>query len=394
MCIKSSAPCWVEIKLNAVGHNTAQVKELIGSEVKLMAVVKSNAYGHGLIPVAQTVLGQGADALGVTHLEEGIALREAGIDVPVLVFRPLLPGEQDAVLRFGLTTSVSSLAQAELLSEAALRIGVNASVHLKIETGMGRTGFVPESLMEVAELLFSLPGLEWEGIYTHFASAAGDPSFTRQQFQIFQSVVQDLAGRGIHFSLRHVCNSTAALLYPEMRLDMVRVGTLLYGQFPAGVRNPGLDLQETWSFWTRILHLQQVRRGMTVGYGRTYRVKRDTVLAVLPVGYRDGFGLDVQPRPAGLWDLTKVVGKLILSYLGFPVGSHYVYINNIPAPVVGRIGMELSCIDVGKITDIGIGIPVRIEARRTVVRASIPRLYQESSGEDGGVKAKFDVDMP
>jgi alanine racemase len=375
--VQESTPCWVDVDLDAVGNNIASVKKFLHSgNVRLMAVVKSNAYGHGLLPVARTAMTRGADALGVTHPNEGIALREEGIDAPVLIFRPLLPGEEEDIVRFGLTASVSTVEQAELLSAAAQKFGLRTPVHLKIETGMGRTGFLPETLKDAADRLFSLPGLEWEGIYTHFASAAIDSSFTRRQFQNFCGIVQDFAIKGIEFPLRHVCNSAAALLYPEMHLNMVRAGTLIYGQLPAGVTSPALDLEDTWSFWTRVIHLQKARSGATIGYGRTHRVRRDTVIAVLPVGYRDGFGLDVQRRPAGLLDLGKVIAKIILGYLGHPVGSPYVSINGTLAPVVGRIGMELSCIDVGNIPDIKVGTPVLVQVRRTVVKDSVPCLYR------------------
>lgn len=178
--VQESTPCWVDVDLDAVGNNIASVKKFLHSgNVRLMAVVKSNAYGHGLLPVARTAMTRGADALGVTHPNEGIALREEGIDAPVLIFRPLLPGEEEDIVRFGLTASVSTVEQAELLSAAAQKFGLRTPVHLKIETGMGRTGFLPETLKDAADRLFSLPGLEWEGIYTHFASAAIDSSFTR-----------------------------------------------------------------------------------------------------------------------------------------------------------------------------------------------------------------------
>lgn len=375
--IGEECPCWVDVNLDAVGNNTAEVKKILENDVKLMAVVKSDAYGHGMLSTARTVLARGADALGVTHPHEGIALREAGIDVPILVFRPLLPGEEDDMVRYGLTSSVSSFEQAERLSAAAQRYEQKAVAHIKIEAGMGRTGFLPETLIDMADSLFSLSGLEWEGIYTHFASAA-EPSFTRRQFHIFNDVVQGLAERGIEVPLRHVCNSAAALLYPEMHLEMVRVGTLLYGQFPAGVKDQRIQLQDTWSFWTRIIHVQEVRRGMTVGYGRTQRLRHDTVIAVLPVGYSDGFGLDVLSRPSGLLDLGKVVAKTILGYLGYPVGRFYASVNGTSVPVIGRVGMELTCIDVGKIPDIQVGDMVLLNVRRTVLRESIPYAYRMS----------------
>lgn len=367
---------WIEVDLDAVAHNVSQVREFLGEGVRLLAVVKSDAYGHGIVPVARTALAKGASMLGVTHPEEGMSLREAGITAPILVFRPLLPGEEEAVLRYGLTPSVSSLEQAVRLADAGRRYGKRVPVHLKVETGMGRTGLKPAALKDAAAELFSLAELEWEGIYTHFASAAGDPSFTRHQFRVFQDVVRHLAERGVVFSLRHVCNSAAALLYPEMRLEMVRVGTLLYGQLPAGVPQNSLELAGTWSFWARVLHLQRVQKGDTVGYGRTHKVRRDTLLAVIPVGYSDGFGIDVSPRPVGMGDLIKVMGKIVLNYLGFPVGTGYVIINGASAPVVGRIGMELSCVDVGKIPGVEVGTPVLLQARRTVIRASVPRVYR------------------
>lgn len=378
---------WLEIDLDAVAHNISLVKRILGDDVCLMAVVKSDAYGHGLVPVAQVALECGAAMLGVTHPEEGMVLREAGITAPVLIFRPLFPGEEDDVVSFGLTPSVSTLEQAERLAAAGRRAGKIVKAHLKVETGMGRTGFLPDTLLSVAGELFALPELEWEGIYTHFASAAGDPSFTRHQFSVFQGVVSELAAAGISFPLRHTCNSAAALLYPEMRLEMVRAGTLLYGQLPAAIKDNSLELKDTWSFWTRVLHLHRVRRGESVGYGRTYRVRRDTVLAVVPVGYSDGFGIDVRPRPDGLLDLAKVLGKIVLSYLGLPIGTNYVSINGVLAPVVGRIGMELSCIDVGKIPDVAIGTPVLLKARRTVIRASIPRVYRQERSSNSFITA-------
>jgi len=378
---EESRSTWIEIDLDAVARNTRRVKQLMGDGVKLLAVVKGNAYGLGMVPVAQTVINHGADLLGVTHPEEGVILRNEGIDAPIFIFRPILPGEEELVINYQLISSVSSLEQAERLSSKARIYGVRVPVHLKVETGLGRIGFLPDTIKKHADKLFSLPGLEWEGIYTHFASAAGDPGFTRHQFRIFEGVVGELKKRGIQFSLCHACNSAAALLYPEMRLDLVRIGTLLYGENPPGVKDD-LCLETTWYFWSRVIHLQKLEKGMRVGYGRTHRVSKDTTMAVIPVGYRDGFGVDVTPRPAGLIDLTKVITKIILDYLGFPVGKLYVEVNGTPAPVLGRVGMELTCIDVGKIPGIEVGTPVRLMARRTVVRESIPKRYcmQETAG--------------
>lgn len=366
---------WVEIDLGAIAHNVEQVRKLLGPEVRLLAVVKADAYGHGLIEVSRVALARGASMLGVTHPEEGAILREAGITAPILIFRPLLPGEEEITIAYGLTPSVGSPEQARRLADAASRACRAIPVHLKVETGMGRTGFRPDVLRREADELFSLPRLQWEGIYTHFAAAAADPGFTRSQFRLFMDVIRDLAEHGISFPMRHVCNSAAALLYPEMHLDLVRIGTLIYGQFPAGISGEPLDLRDAWSFWTRVVYLQHVRRGETVGYGRTYRVRRDTTLAVLPVGYSDGFGVDVTPRPSGVLDLLKVLVKTAGAYFGIPWGTQFVAINGRMAPVVGRVGMELSCVDVGKLPDIEVGVPVRLQARRTLIGSSVPRLF-------------------
>lgn len=367
---------WVEIDLGAIAHNVGQVKQLLKPGVQLMAVVKANAYGHGALQAAKIALTHGATMLGVTHPEEGVSLRESGIDAPILVFRSLLPGEEEMVTAYGLTASLGNLEQAKRLSYAALRAGLQVSVHVKIETGMGRTGFTPASIRGSLDELLHLPGLRWKGIYTHFAAAARDPAFTTRQFQVFMELVHDLGRCGVRFPFCHVCNSAALLLYPEMHLNMVRIGTLLYGQLPGGIKNVPFVLRKTWSFWTRVIQLQPVARGATVGYGRTYQVHRDTVLAVLPVGYADGFGLDVVPRPAGLRDLVKVLAKIVGAYCGLPWGASYVRVNGKCASVVGRIGMELSCVDVGKIPNVEIGTPVLLPAKRTLLQEAVPRLYE------------------
>ncbi|MGD0152793.1 MAG: alanine racemase [Thermacetogeniaceae bacterium] len=377
---------WVEIDLDAIAGNVAAVKRLLDPGVKLLAVVKADGYGHGLVPVARIAIMRGADMLGVTHPEDGVRLRQAGIAAPVLVFRPLLPGEEEAIVEWDLTPSVSSLAQAQRLSAAAAQSGRQMPVHLEIETGMGRTGFTPETLLSVLDKLLNLPGILLDGIYTHFAAAAGDTSFTRRQYRLFDHLEQEIQRRGVHIPLRHVCNSAATLLYPELHLEMVRVGNLLYGQLPAGIRDgslpDGLQLKDPWSFWTRVVHLKPVQRGGTVGYGRTRRLRRDTVLAVLPVGYSEGFGLDVAPHPAGWIDLLKVLVKTAGSFLGLPLGIQHVSINGRTAPVLGRISMELSCVDVGKIPGVGVGTPVRLPGRRTTIRASVPRVYITSDAAE------------
>lgn len=365
---------WIEIDLDAIASNTRIIKSMLPAQVKLMAVVKADAYGHGAVEVARTVLEAGADYLGVTTLDEGIELRNSGIDAPVLVFAPVVAEEAELLVRYKLTATVAGRGDLASLSDAAARLGEKVTVHLKVETGMGRIGCFPEQAGELAKEIVSSGYFDLEGVYTHL-SAAADPGYTAKQLDRFETALEDIALLGIKIPVRHACNSTATLLYHDKHFDMVRVGTLLYGQYPAGMSKEVIKLEDPWKLKARVIHLQELPRGSSVGYSRTFITKRPTPIAVIPLGYVDGLGLEPAAKPAGLLDLAKVLAKVVLNYIGYPLERFTVEVRGIKVPVVGKIGMQLSMLDVSRVVGVSVGDEVTVPARRTTAGRRIPRLY-------------------
>jgi alanine racemase len=258
--------------------------------VALMAVVKADAYGHGLLPVAAMAQAAGAEWLGVAIPEEGLQLRRAGIAGPILALGWTPPGQAALVVQADLTATVSSLVAARDLAAAAGGTG-KARAHLKVDTGMGRLGVLtgPEGLAE-ALAICRLPNLSVEGIFTHLATADElDRTFAFRQLELFQDFLLRLERQGVTFALRHAANTAALVEFPDSHLDMVRPGLGLYGYLPARhlTRPQGLRPALTWR--TQVSHVKVLPAGSPVGYGRTYRTVRPTVIATLPVGYADGY---------------------------------------------------------------------------------------------------------
>jgi len=372
-----SLPRWVEVDLDAIIHNLNEVKKVVTPGVKIMAVVKADAYGHGAPRIAKAVLDNGADMLAVTFVEEGVSLRKEGITAPILVFAPILPDQAAVVAANNLTPSVSSADVVDALAREATRTGIRLPVHLKVETGMGRTGLFPDEVLDLARVIVAQPALELEGIYTHFASAAcGDREFTEQQFARLKRAIHDLDQAGIKVPLPHACNSAATMLYLHMHLKMVRVGTVLYGQNPGGGASGNLQLEDTWKLKTRVVHVKKYPAGTSLGYGRTYRTRKETWVAVLPIGFVDGFSMEPHLRPTGFLDLVKILVKIVAGYLGVRVGPVDVEINGRTFPVVGKIAMQLSMVDLGdQGADVFSGTVVTVPARRTGINPLVPKLY-------------------
>lgn len=230
---------WLEIDLGAIAANTQRVKGLLSPGTALLAVVKADAYGHGAVPVAQTVLAAGADYLAVATGDEALELRGVGITAPILVLNAGLPGwQEEALILQGVTQTVCSRELALAIDRTARRLGKRAPVHLKVETGMGRLGVPWDAVLPVARELWSLPGIYLEAIYSHLAVADEDTdssrSYTWEQFSRFQKALTSLAGAGLTVPLAHIANSAAILHYPPMHLDLVRAGCIVYGFYPLG----------------------------------------------------------------------------------------------------------------------------------------------------------------
>jgi alanine racemase len=363
---------WIEIDLDALRHNLQKVRELLPEGVKLLAVVKADAYGLGAGPVSRFWEEQGVDMLGVTNLEEGMVLRQEGVTLPILLFAPMLPHEAPLVVEYGLTPTVDSPEAVQALKEEYR--GENIPVHIKVETGMGRTGLKPEQVLPFCQYIKEgIPHIYLEGIFTHFAQAAqGDP-YTKTQLRRFREVVGLLENEGIRIPLKHVANSVATLDIPDTHFDMVRVGTVLYGQHPPALRNR-IPLENPWQPKARILHIQELDKGDSVGYGRDYRVKKATRIGVIPFGYAEGLGVSPISRPKNITDLVKSLAKTVLAYWG--VGPHALKARHgkYVLPFAGRLGMQLSMIEIGDLplqeNDI-----VEVPLGRITANPDLPRVY-------------------
>ncbi len=370
-----AGPRWININVDALEHNFREVKKLLRPTTKFLAVVKADAYGAGAVECARIFLTAGADYLGVGNLAEGLELRQAGIEAPILVMSPLLPEELPAAIENNLTLTVSSRAGVQAVLAAAADANCRVSVHIKVETGLQRTGLPPGEIVPIVKDILAKGRLEIEGIYSHLA-AATQKALALQQLECFQGVLDELEAENITLPLRHICNSGGLLIYPEKQLDLVRIGTLLYGQFPYRAPTQGLQLMDGWDFKARIIFVHNIKAGTAVGYGGDYVVKKPTRVAVIPVGYADGFALTAISRPKGLNDLIRHLAKTVLAFLGRGRGEGMtVNIDGCRAPVIGRVGMQLTMIDISCLPEVKVGQEVQADLRRLAAGTHIPRVY-------------------
>jgi alanine racemase len=335
---------WAEIDLNAIAHNLRELRRVTGSKARLMAVVKADGYGHGAVEVARTALEHGAEWLGVARLEEGILLRQVGLQVPILVFGYTPPERAEHLLDFDLRQCTYTLEAAAKYSQAALKRGEKIKIHLKIDTGMGRLGIMPEDLsknvpeetshepiFKKVSAIVNLPGIEAEGIFTHFASSdSADKSNANKQLSVFLNVLAKLRTNGIEFSVRHAANSAALIEMPDSHLDLVRPGIAIYGLAPSDELDlTRVYLKPAMALKTCIIHLKRVPSNFSVSYGGTYSTSTPTVIATVPVGYADGFRRSLSSRGHML-----VRGQRV--------------------PIVGRVCMDMTMLDVGSVRNIAV----------------------------------------
>lgn len=371
---------WVEVDLGALQHNYRVIREKIGPQVKLLGVVKADAYGLGAVEVSKVLEAQGIDMLAVTSAAEGQQLREAGIKTPILVFRPFLPEEISVMARWNLTATVASREAILSLKEWLEEHGGTINLHLKVETGMGRYGFWPEEAVVAAQEIMSIPGLFLEGVYSHLATAMWkNKAYCRKQFQIFQETCANLEKAGIKGLIKHIANSAAIIELPEMHLDMVRAGTLLYGQYPNAPVKKGINfnLKDTWSFKAKVVYIRELPQGHSVGYGRTFRARRSLPVAVLPVGYVDGVQLEPLFKPATFLDFLKGAAKLLLTYVGWEKFRAPVQFPGGKGRIIGKVGMQLTMVDVSEVKDLTVGTIASVPVHRTAINSAIPKVYKE-----------------
>lgn len=373
--LDSCAPRWAEVDLDAIVHNFREIKRLVGPQVAVMAVVKADAYGLGAAVVARELALTGVEWLGVTTLEEGIEIREAGVETPILLFAPLLPFQIGRAVDYHLTPTIHTEAEGVMLARTAHLLGRPLRAQLKVETGMHRTGLSPGEAAMLAIALAQDPLLRISGIYTHLAAAMSrqndDRAYTLQQYRKLMQVIDSLSSRGVMIPLRHISNSAAVLAYPELRLDLVRVGTLLYGQYPAPGLPRLLDLKDPWKVRARVLQVQELAAGGRIGYGRARTGRRRTRVAVVPLGFADGFRMEPASAQAGLRGLVK----RWLQRRGWRRAVPEVRVAGRPAPVLGRPAMQLTMVDVTDIAEAQVGSLCELAIRRTSLGRSVPRVY-------------------
>jgi alanine racemase len=326
---------WVEIDRAALVSNVHTCRQVIGPRCRLLALVKGNAYGHGLRETARLLLDAGVDILGVEAVGEAVALRTAEITCSILVLGPIPDANVPFLLSHQLTPLLVSPKQVRMVGEFTRRAQCGLDVHLKFDTGMHRQGIMRQEFPVLLDILAKYPGIRVSGVATHLARAdeAEQPGWTRRQLHHFTEVIAALAAAGIRAPIQHAANSAAALLWPETHLDMVRVGIALYGFWPAAAVQRAsarrLTLYPVMTWKTRVATVKEVKRGCGVGYNGSYMTTRDSRIAVLPIGYYDGYSRS-------------------LSNCG------QVLIHGQRAPVCGRVSMNLTSVDV---TDIAAAQP-------------------------------------
>ena len=335
---------WAEIDLNAYANNITELRRITDKDARLMAVVKANGYGHGSVEVARVALLKGAEYLGVARINEAVQLRKAGLEAPILIFGYTPPDQADTLIKYDLTQTVYSHKAAKVLSEYAIQKGTKICVHIKADSGMGRLGVLlisnnnadtpnhtPQDTVEAVESISRLSGLTVEGIFTHFATADdADKSYAKMQLDVFKDFIDSLDRSGLELPLKHAANSGALIDLPESHLDMVRPGIATYGLYPSSeVNKSRVDLKPVMTLKSRIIQLKKVPAGFNISYGITYQTKRPTTIATVPVGYADGF-------------------NRLLSNRG------HMLVHDQRVPIVGRVCMDLTMIDVGSVSDVAV----------------------------------------
>jgi alanine racemase len=334
---------WVEIDLDALAHNISEVRSRIGTGQRILLVVKADAYGHGAVEVARAAVESGIDMLGVATLQEGMELRQAGIEAAVLILSPPMESETRDIVEYDLACSVPSLGIARALSRVCVDRGKIGSVHVEVDTGMGRSGVELDEALPFVTAVGKLPRLSLDGVYTHFPSSDEDVEFTRGQVARFAELLNRLERKGIEVPLRHAANSGAVLGVDESLaspLNMVRPGIMVYGLRPSQGSPGDAELHPVMSFKSRIAQIRELPEGHPISYGMTFRTPRPMRVAVIPVGYGHGYS----------WRLSNT-GEVL--------------IGGMRARIIGRVTMDVTLVDVDGLPDAQVGDEVVLFGRQS-----------------------------
>lgn len=321
---------WAEIDLKSIENNLRGIKKHI-SAPRMLAVVKANAYGHGAIEVSKIAIECGAGYLGVAAFDEAIQLRNAGFSTPILILGLVPPECSKDLVEYGITSTVCDLPMAVELSKNAVKLGKRAKIHLKLETGMGRIGADVENIGILASAISSLPGIYLEGVFSHFADADNaDKKFTAEQLRRFEAALEEIRRYKVEIPIKHIAESAAIMEIPEAHFDMVRSGIITYGLMPSAQVKRKIDLKTAFKLCSRVVWLKKVSEGTSIGYGRDFIARRNSIIATLPIGYADGY--------------LRAYGR-----------GGFVEIHGQKAPIAGRVCMDQTMIDVTDIPNVQIG---------------------------------------
>ena len=282
----------VEIDLDALKHNFEQIRKATNPGTGVLAVVKADAYGHGALETARTLIDSGAAGLCLATIDEAVELRRHGIEVPMMTLGYTDPSRFEDAVRYDVEQSVYSYDIAKTLSDEAVRQGRKCRIHIKLDTGMGRIGFKTDgSETDMIVRSCTLPGIEPYGVFSHFAVAdTSDDEYTKHQFDLFMDQIAALKEKGVSFEKRHICNSAGILRFPGMHLDLVRAGIILYGLMPPGCPRPvcDIELRPVMNWYAKVIHIKTVPEGTTISYGRRFTAGRTTEVTTVGIGYADG----------------------------------------------------------------------------------------------------------
>jgi alanine racemase len=344
-----------EIDLQAFQHNLQTLRKYLDPQTQIMAVVKADAYGHGAIPCARIAVENGADYLGAGVIEEGIELRENGLNAPILILGSIFPDEAEELVRHNLATILCTQPLAQALSKEAEKQDKTVSVHIKVDTGMNRLGISPKNLPALLDQVRNLKNLKIEAVSTHFSSADDeDLSVTQAQLEKFQTALTILQKEGVHTPIVHCANTSALFKFPESHFNMVRPGLILYGVLPSPSLRPVIDqgenpFQPVMQWKSQIILLKPIAKNQPVSYSGSFTTQRDSLIATLPIGYADG--------------LHRMLSNKM-----------DVLIRGRRAPQVGNICMDMILIDVTDIPDVQAGDEVVIFGRQGDEMISVEEL--------------------
>ncbi len=351
--IKMSRPTWTEIDLDAIAHNYRAIKNRLTKGTDVLAVVKANAYGYGMVEVARRFAKEKVPYLGVASVDEAILLRKAGIKLPILILSSILPKEVKEALEYDLTLTVCDGDLPPAIDKAAHKLNKRALVHVKVDTGMGRLGIWHDEADRLIEEVLAFKNIILEGIFTHFSSADEEEAhYTVRQIDNFKRLIADIELKGAEIRYVHAANSAGAVLYKDSHFNMVRPGLMLYGLYPNEAITRIVKLKPALSLKTRIIFLKRTPAGRNISYGRTYTTKKETIIATLPIGYADGLNRRLSNK-----------GEVIIK------GKR--------APIVGRICMDHTMIDVGDVDGVKVGdevVLIGTQGSQTITVEEIARL--------------------